>query len=366
LIVFLTAMAVAAALVPICRHLARMFGLMAIPHPDKSDIRPTPLLGGMAVFAGFVLTVLLAYFAVLSTAGDGILAALIPDAIRRYASGMLQQGPRLAAILTGGLLMLIAGLIDDKRAMSPQVKLAVQAAVIIIVVSSGVRLSLFISNEWIAGLITVLWILTVTNAINLLDNTDGLAGGVAAIASLFFLLTAIQYGQFFVSALLAAFMGAVVGFLLFNLHPASIFMGDAGSMFIGYMLGVLTILGTYHRPEDPTAFPVVVPLVVLAIPLYEIVTVMGVRLKKGLSPFRPSKDHFSHRMQGLGLGVRSAVSFVCLVTACTGVAALLLPQLNAAGALLDLLLVGLILTIVALLEIWAGRRNQKKETGRND
>jgi UDP-GlcNAc:undecaprenyl-phosphate GlcNAc-1-phosphate transferase len=189
---------------------------------------------------------------------------------------------------------------------------------------------------------------------------DGLAGGVAAIAAFFFLLTAVQYEQYFVSAMLAALTGAVIGFLLYNVHPASIFMGDAGSLFLGYALAVLTILGTYYRPESPTTFPIVVPLVVLAIPLYEMVTVTAIRMKKGLSPFRASKHHFSFRMRGLGLGVRGAVGFICLVTACTGVAALLLPQLDTAGALLDLLLVALMLTIVALLELWGGRRARRE------
>jgi UDP-GlcNAc:undecaprenyl-phosphate GlcNAc-1-phosphate transferase len=122
------------------------------------------------------------------------------------------------------------------------------------------------------------------------------------------------------------------------------------------MLAVLTILGTYYRAGSPTTFPIVVPVVVLAIPLYEMVTVTAIRLKKGLSPFRASKHHFSFRMRGLGLGVRGAVGFIYLVTACTGVAALLLPQLDTTGAILDLLLVALVLTIVGLLEYWGGRR----------
>jgi len=228
--------------------------------------------------------------------------------------------------------------------------------VAVVLVLFGIRVSVFVPSTVLASSITVLWILTVINALNFLDNMDGLAGGVAAIAAFFFLLTAMQYGQLFVSALLVAFIGAIVGFLFYNLHPASIFMGDAGSLFLGYMLAVLTVLGTYYNPEHPTIFPVIVPLVVLAIPLYEMATVTGIRLKKGLSPFKASKHHFSFRMRGLGLGVRGAVNFIFLVTVCTGVAALLLPQLDAVGALLDLLLVGLILTIVGLLELWGGRR----------
>lgn len=360
LVVLVVAMAVSAALVPVCRRLARRWRLIAAPHPDKQDIEPTPLMGGVAIFAAFAITVLGAYVVVLLARGGGGLAALVPEQIRRYTPGMLRQGARLAVILVGALCIVVLGLLDDKHHLGPFVKLAVQAAVAVALVLFGVRLSLFIQNDLLAGIITVLWILAVINAMNFLDNMDGLAAGVAAIAAFFFLLTAVQYEQYFVGAMLAAFTGAVVGFLFYNVHPASIFMGDAGSMFLGYMLAVLTVLGTYYRPANPTTFPVIVPLVVLAIPLYEMVTVTTIRLRKGLSPFKASKHHFSFRMRGLGLGVRGAVGFICLVTACTGVAALLLPQLDTLGAALDLLLVALVLTIIAMLETWGGRRARRE------
>ena len=360
LIVLVVAMAVSAALVPVCRRLARRWGLIAAPHPDKQEIEPTPLMGGVAIFAAFAITVLGAYVVVLLARGGG-LGGLVPEAVRQYAPGMLRQAPRLVVVLLGALCMVVLGLLDDKRGLSPFVKLAVQAAVAVALVLFGVRLSLFIQSNLLAAIVTVLWILIVINALNFLDNMDGLAAGVAAIAAFFFLLTAVQYEQYFVGAMLAAFTGAVVGFLFYNVHPASIFMGDAGSMFLGYMLAVLTILGTYYRPaENPTTFPVIVPLVVLAIPLYEMVTVTTIRLRKGLSPFKASKHHFSFRMRGLGLGVRGAVGFICLVTAYTGVAALLLPQLDTLGAALDLLLVALVLTIIAMLETWGGRRARRE------
>lgn len=359
LMILIIATAISAALVPLSRRLARGWGLIATAHPDKAEVRPTPLMGGVAIFASFVITVLGAYVVVLLARQDGALGVLIPEQVRHYAPGMLRQAPRLAVILGGALCMLVLGLLDDKWGLGPVTKLAVEAAVAVALVLFGVRLSLFVHNDVLTAIITVLWILTVINALNFLDNMDGLAGGVAAIAAFFFLLTAVQYEQFFVSAMLAAFTGAVVGFLFFNLHPASIFMGDAGSLFLGYMFAVLTVLGTYYRPANPTTFPIVVPLVVLAIPLYEMATVTAIRLNKGLSPFKASKHHFSFRMRGLGLGVRGAVGFIYLVTAATGVAALLLPQLDTVGALLDLLLVALVLTIVALLELWGGRRARR-------
>jgi UDP-GlcNAc:undecaprenyl-phosphate GlcNAc-1-phosphate transferase len=359
LVVLVVALAISAALVPLCKALARRWGLIAMPHPDKAEIEPTPLMGGVAIVVAFIIAVAGAYAAAL-LAQSGALSGLVPEQVRSYVPGMARQAPLLVVVLAGGACMMLLGLLDDKRGLRPATKLAIEAVVAIALVLFGVRLSLFIPSPVLGGIVTVLWILTVINAMNFLDNMDGLAAGVAAIAAFFFLLTAVQYEQFFVSAMLAAFVGAVVGFLVYNLHPATIFMGDAGSLFLGYMLAVLTILGTYHTPNNPTTFPVVMPLVVLAIPLYEMVTVTTIRLHKGLSPFKASKHHFSFRMRGLGLGVRSAVGFIWLVTACTGVAALLLPQLDTTGALLDLLLVALVLTIVALLEYWGGRRARQR------
>jgi UDP-GlcNAc:undecaprenyl-phosphate GlcNAc-1-phosphate transferase len=359
LVVLVIAMAISAALVPACKRLARKWSFMATPHPDKAAIEPTPLMGGMAIVASFVITIVGAY-AVVMLARGGVLSSLVPEAVRAYADGIARQGPRLAVILVGGLAVTVLGLVDDKRGLGAFPKLVVEAAIAVVLVLFGVRVSLFIPSSLVASVVTVVWILTVINAMNFLDNMDGLAAGVAAIAAFFFLLTAVQYEQFFVSAMLAALTGAVVGFLFYNVHPASIFMGDAGSLFLGYVLAVLTILGTYYRPGTPTTFPIVVPLVVLAIPLYEMATVTAIRLKKGLSPFKASKHHFSFRMRGLGLGVRGAVGFIYLVTACTGLAALLLPQLDTVGALLDLLLVALVLTVVALLELWGGHRARRE------
>jgi UDP-GlcNAc:undecaprenyl-phosphate GlcNAc-1-phosphate transferase len=317
-------------------------------------------MGGVAVYLSFTTCVAAAYVLVLLSARDGGLAALIPDQVRELSPGMIKQGPMLAAIMAGGFFILTMGLADDKWNIGPKTKLLIQAAIGAVLVLAGVKLDLFLESDLIQGVLTILWLLTVINAVNFLDNMDGLAAGVCAIAALFFLLTALQYGQFFVSAMLATFAGAILGFLIYNIHPASIIMGDAGSLFLGYLLGVLTTLGTFHSSENPTVFPIIVPLVVLAIPLYEMVSVTAIRLGKRLSPFRASKDHFSFRMRGLGLGVRAAVSFIYLVTICTGVAALLLPQLDTLGAILDLLLVGLLLTIVALFEYWGGRLAQRE------
>ena len=140
---------------------------------------------------------------------------------------------------------------------------------------------------------------------------DGLSGGVAFLASVFFLFAAVQIKMYFVSATLAVLAGALLGFLYYNFNPARIYMGDAGSMFIGYLLAVMTVESTFYQwTSSKTYFPLLMPIIVLAIPIYEMTTVIWVRITKGISPFKPSKDHLSYRLASLGLSIRGAVVFV--------------------------------------------------------
>ncbi|GAH50939.1 unnamed protein product, partial [marine sediment metagenome] len=143
LVVFVVATAISAALVPACKRLARRWGLMARPHPDKARTEPTPLMGGAAIVASFLITIVGAY-AVVMLARDGALASLVPEAVRQYAAGMARQGPRLAIILVGGVGITVLGLIDDKRGLGPLTKLIVEAAIAVALVLFGVRVSLFI------------------------------------------------------------------------------------------------------------------------------------------------------------------------------------------------------------------------------
>ena len=174
-----------------------------------------------------------------------------------------------------------------------------------------------------------------------------------------FLFAAVQIQMYFVSATLAALAGALLGFLFFNFNPASIYMGDAGSMFIGYILAVMTVESTFYQwSSSKTYFPLLMPVIVLAIPIYEMTTVIWVRLKKGISPFKPSKDHLSYRIASIGLSVRGAVIFIYFLTICVGIAALLLPKVNLFGSILILIQVISILSIVAVL-IHYGKKGGK-------
>jgi UDP-GlcNAc:undecaprenyl-phosphate GlcNAc-1-phosphate transferase len=202
--------------------------------------------------------------------------------------------------------------------------------------------------------LTVLWITAITNAFNFLDNMDGLSAGVAAVCTTAFLITALSIQQWFVAAALALLLGALLGFLCFNFPPASIFMGDSGSLLIGLVLGVLTVRTTFLPPDRDLGagwYAVFAPVIVLALPLYDLIVVSAIRILNGRSPFVGDTNHFSHRLVARGMSRRTAVLCLYLVTAATAVAAIILPHVRTTSA--ALLIFGqtlLILGVVALLE----------------
>jgi UDP-GlcNAc:undecaprenyl-phosphate GlcNAc-1-phosphate transferase len=257
------------------------------------------------------------------------------------------------------LALHVLGLIDDARALGPYGKLAVQLGVTAgFVAIFDVRAVTFLDNlglgRWPSVLVTVLWIGTITNAFNFLDNMDGLSAGVAAVCTTAFLVTALLIGQWFVAATLAVLMGAVLGFLAWNFPPAKIFMGDSGSLVIGFILGVLTVRTTFVPPGTDLAagwYAIFAPLIVLAVPLYDFLVVTVIRLARGHSPFRGDTNHFSHRLVARGMSRRTAVLCIYLVTASTSASAIVLTQVR--GTLAAVLIFGqtvLVLGLVALLE----------------
>jgi UDP-GlcNAc:undecaprenyl-phosphate GlcNAc-1-phosphate transferase len=207
---------------------------------------------------------------------------------------------------------------------------------------------------WPALILTVFWITAVTNAFNFLDNMDGLSAGVACVCAMCFLVAALSIGQWFVAASLALLIGALLGFLCFNFAPASIFMGDSGSLVIGFILGVLTIRTQYlPRGQDFGAgwYAVFVPVIVLAVPLYDLIVVSLIRIARGVSPFKGDTNHFSHRLVARGMSKRTAVLCLYLISAATGLGAIILPHARSPYvAVLIFSQTLLILGVVALLE----------------
>lgn len=369
---FLVSVAATAAMIRIAPRL----GLVDTPGHRKIHHAPKPLGGGVGIFLGVAVPLLVGVVLVFpyenadlfsiisapwtsgSVAGEGTFFGLRIDlALLR---GAADQVPLALGFLAGGLGMFLLGLIDDKKALGPFIKLLVQLSISAwFVWQFDVRLFTFLDDNTPLGrlpsiLITVLWIAGVTNAFNFLDNMDGLSAGVACVCAAMFLIAALIVGQLFVAATLALLVGSLLGFLVFNFPPARIFMGDSGALFIGFVLGVLTVRTTYLRPDQTLAggwYSVLVPVIVLALPLYDMIVVSFIRISRGRSPFVGDTNHFSHRLVARGMSRRTAVLTLYLITAATGVAAILLPLVDTTfAAMLIFAQTLLILGVVMLLE----------------
>ncbi len=317
-ILFLASLAISLILTPVVRRLAVRAGFL--DHPDlerKAHERPVPYGGGIAIVAATVLP--LAAGACLALwCRDYGRPAWVPagvwDAAAVHLGGAMKKLPEFAAVLAGALALFALGLVDDKRRLGPFVKLAVQLAVAVAVVLAGVRVSVFLRSEILAGVLSVLWIVGITNAFNFLDNMDGLSAGVALIIGGVLFTVSLFSGQLFIAAALVPFLGALAGFLPFNLAPAKIFMGDAGSLFLGYYLAVLSVLFTFYTGPTVSFLPFALPLVLFAVPIYDAATVTIIRLREGRSPFSGDRRHLSHRLVELGLSSRLAVAAIHLLT----------------------------------------------------
>ena len=343
------------------KRVASRLGLVDRPGSRKIHQNPIPLGGGVAIFWALALP-MLATLLVINFAGHVIIDRFPADEdMAALVEGGQYQTPMTLGLLGGMLVLHGIGLMDDRRAMGPFVKLAVQVLVAAaFVIIYDVRALTALSNPpgmktagYVASVfLTVFWIVAVTNAFNFLDNMDGLSAGVAAVCATAFLITALTIGQWFVAAALALLLGAVLAFLCFNFPPASIFMGDGGSLVIGFLLGVLTVRTTFVTTDWGAGwYAVFAPLIVLAVPMYDMVTVMIVRLCRRASPFIGDNNHFSHRLVARGMSRRTAVLCIYLVTAATSMAAILLPHVRSTfGAMLIFGQTILVLGVVALLE----------------
>lgn len=342
------------------KRIAPRIGFVDRPGGRKIHYDPKPLGGGVAIFLGFTLPVVagLIVVALHHTAPPPVHDA---DAqrIAAYWSGARERAPMMLGVVVATLLMHVLGLWDDRKALGPYFKLVIQLAIIAALASLLDIRALTMLDSWGMGrfpsiVITVLWIAGIANAFNFLDNMDGLSAGVAAVCTSAFLVASISIQQWFVAAGLSLLLGSLLGFLCFNFAPASIFMGDSGSLVIGLLLGVLTVRSTYLPPGQNFGagwYAVFAPLIVLAVPLYDLIVVSTIRLMHGKSPFVGDTNHFSHRLVARGMSRRTAVLCLYLITATTAVAAIILPHLQSAIlAKLIFLQTWLILGVVALLE----------------
>jgi len=364
LIVFLQGLVLSALLTPFSIWLAIRTNHFDNPGHRKIHSQPHPVLGGLAIFIAFNLTVLADVFLLRSSlvTGDVLLrwdlTHVLIGELRGHLPGVLVVLGKLHALLLGGVIVFLVGLWDDRRGLQPAWKLLWQFVAALILIRARVRFDLFPGYPLINSVLTVLWVVGLSNAFNLLDNMDGLAGGVAAIVACFFAACAYQMGQIFIVIIFVAFIGSVLGFLHYNRFPAKTFMGDAGSMLIGYLIGGLGVLMTFYDFSSKTSLALAKPLVILAVPAFDTLSVLAIRLKNRRPLFMGDRNHFSHRLVALGMSQKHAVLFIYLVTFCTGLGALLIRKLDVWGAMVILLQVLIIFAIIALLERVRTRDNQ--------
>ncbi len=353
-------------------RLAPKIGFVDKPGGRKIHANPKPLGGGVGIVAGLMLP-LVAMGAYFLWIGDPSVYSTFygtsfdwteqqridyiqeQELTKHLVGGVHRRLPMLATFLACAFALHVMGIIDDRKALGPYSKLIVQllCAAALAIPFPEVR-ALTALGTVPSIVVTILWIAAITNAFNFLDNMDGLSAGVAAVCTTAFLVTTILIGQWFVAATLACLLGAVLGFLLFNFPPAKIFMGDAGSLVVGFVLGVLTVRTTF-LPEGADFgagwYAVFAPAIVLAVPLYDLIVVSIIRISKGKSPFQGDRNHFSHRLVARGMSRRTAVLTIYLVTAATAIAAIVLPHVNTPfAAMLIFLQTLLVLGVVLLLE----------------
>ncbi len=305
----------AAALVPVAQLLAKRIG--AIDHPGTRKIHRAPItrLGGIApalVFWGFV--------------GFGFLALTEPFFQGLLGKGLQDApsvGPKLLGVLLGSAIAFATGLTDDVFGSRFPVwgKALGQISAALCVVIGGVSTS-FLPHPGLNVLLTVFWLVGITNAFNLLDNMDGLASGVALVASSVLLVNALSSGEQLIAALTLAFIGVLAGFLFFNFNPATIFLGDCGSHFVGFVIASILLLDRYATSASSSYFPVLMPVLLLAVPIIDTTTVVVIRIREGRPIYVGDNRHLSHTLVARGFSQRGAVLLIYLVTLCFGLSAL--------------------------------------------
>ncbi|AIF53812.1 glycosyltransferase family 4 protein [Pelosinus sp. UFO1] len=318
IVAFTVALAVAYFVTPRVKDLAIKVGALDAPDARKVHTRPIPRMGGLAIYAAFVLAVLASMY------------------VSREIMGLL----------VGGTVILIVGIIDDLKPLPARVKLLGQIVAASVLVMFDIRIE-WLTNpfgdmlyvEYLSIPLTILWVVGLTNTVNLIDGLDGLAAGVSTIASVTILLVALQQNFWTVAVLTAALAGSALGFLQHNFNPAKIFMGDTGSMFLGYMLAAISILGAV---KSAATIALIVPIVALGLPILDTAFAIIRRYMSGRPIFKPDKGHLHHRLLEMGLTQKQAVLLMYVISGCLGLSAIALTEVNKSlGAFIVIALLGI-------------------------
>ncbi|MCC6964660.1 MAG: undecaprenyl/decaprenyl-phosphate alpha-N-acetylglucosaminyl 1-phosphate transferase [Nitrospira sp.] len=309
--------------VPIGRRAALKFGIVDCPDGRlKRQVEPVPYLGGMVIYLAFLISLAFTF------------------ELRHDVLG----------ILLAGTLVMMLGLIDDFGVLTPGMKLSGQFLAVFVLIKSGIRIEIASLPDWVDIMLTVFWMIGIINAFNLLDIMDGLSAGVGVVSAALLCVVAILNGDQTIAFMLAALMGSLLGFLRYNWRPASIYMGDSGAMFIGLMLGALSMIGKYTEGHSVS---LLTPVLILGMPIFDTLFVMYIRFLRGLPVFLGSPDHIAIRLRQWGLSVTQVVLLSYLGAALLGGIGLLVmavPQ-DLAVILSGVTLLGLGVAAVALTRV---------------
>lgn len=328
---FLIALFVALIVTPAVIVLAAKTGAMDAPDARKVHKGPMPRIGGLAIYCGFMAAIL----AMLNFA----------ELTQEVANGVI-------GLLLGGTLIVIIGLIDDYKNLPAKVKLLGQVLAACVVVYFDVRIDVitdpfgdYLYLEYLAAPATVFWIVGLTNTVNLIDGLDGLAAGVSTIASVTIMLVALQEDVMIVALFTAALAGAALGFLRYNFNPAKIFMGDTGSMFLGFILAGISVIGAV---KCTATIALIVPILALGLPIMDTTFAIIRRYRGGVPIFKPDKGHLHHRLLDLGFSQRQAVLLMYVISALLGLSAVALNEVSGG--------MSIVIVVCVLLVVFLGAR----------
>ncbi|MCD6328116.1 undecaprenyl/decaprenyl-phosphate alpha-N-acetylglucosaminyl 1-phosphate transferase [bacterium] len=337
LIVFAIAVAISLILTPIVRTVARRVGAMDFPGRRKIHVKPIPSMGGIAILLAFMASLII---------GLKIHPAL--------AAGLADK---LSGVLLGCIILLGVGIYDDIKGLRPTIKLAGHIAAAAVLVLHGFTIEKFTSPLSESGsleipatagvLLTILWVVGLTNSINLIDGLDGLASGIVLIASMTMFCVAVYRADYVIGLLCVAIAGSALGFLKYNFYPASIFMGDTGSMGLGFIFAAMSLIGV---SKSTVAVALLVPICSMAVPLMDTGLAFLRRVFRGEHPFKGDREHLHHRLLAIGLSQRQAVIFIYFICVYLGVIAFItvLIPFTYTFLILIILAMGLVLALKSL------------------
>jgi len=308
---FAAALATTLLALPLWRRWCLRANLVDDPGRRKIHDRPVPLAGGLAVLTGLLLPL---------AAGALILKLQLNISVHTFplAHGLERRGLELAAIAFGALAMVVLGVLDDKHELKPLPKFIGQLLIAVLVAIACKRITIFVHSIAFSYAVTILWVLTVVNAFNFMDNMNGLCAGLGAIGAWQLAGIAAADGQYLVALIAFLTCGALVGFLPYNFPNARAFLGDAGSHLVGYLLAVLAILPHFYSKQNPRPWAVLSPLLVLAVPLADLAWVVILRTLAGKPFYIGDTNHLSHRLVRAGLSRPRAVLLIWLLAAAVG------------------------------------------------